>query len=517
MSRLTRENALDHVVVVMFENRSFDNLLGRLYQPGEVPTFEGVLGRDLANPIPEWAEHGADRGFVPYAVAPDMNTPSPDPGEEYQHVNTQLFGLIDPPANRGVHAEEMAAPFNAPARRGSKPTMDGFVTDYISAFSAEIGRQPTYEEYAQIMSGYSPDQMPVLSVLARNFCTFDHWFCEVPSQTFTNRSFLHAGTSSGYVVNASPADAFPVHNHAETLFERLSACGLSWRVYCDPPSHVSFTGVIHASRLHPYFKTNFFTTDRFLEDAAAGTLPTYSFVEPNLLYGHNDMHPAMNAILHGLAFDPPSPLLGGEKMLARVYDAVRASSSPTGSNALNTLLLVLFDEPGGTYDHVPPPSADPPDPASPPGQFGFRFDRSGPRVPAIAVSAWTAAGSVVTDEYRHTSVIRTMRERWSLGQPLTGRDAGSRDFAPVLALETARTPGQWPDVKPQPVPETARVPAGAPISKLQRSALFSLVALGQKLGHEVPVLKGDAEVKGAEAIDMIAELFGHLFPGLRQR
>ncbi len=55
-----RENALDHVVVVMFENRSFDSLLGRLYQPGEVESFEGVIGKDLSNPIPEWAEHGAD-------------------------------------------------------------------------------------------------------------------------------------------------------------------------------------------------------------------------------------------------------------------------------------------------------------------------------------------------------------------------------------------------------------------------------------------------------------------------
>ena len=66
--------------------------------------------------------------------------------------------------------------------------MDGFVADYISAFTAEMGRQPTYDEYAQIMTGYTPEQMPVLSTLARGFATFDHWFCEVPSQTFANRS-----------------------------------------------------------------------------------------------------------------------------------------------------------------------------------------------------------------------------------------------------------------------------------------------------------------------------------------
>ena len=67
MAAPSRENGLDHVVVVMFENRSFDNLLGRLYEPGEVESFEGVIGKDLSNPIPEWAEHGADAASCPTA------------------------------------------------------------------------------------------------------------------------------------------------------------------------------------------------------------------------------------------------------------------------------------------------------------------------------------------------------------------------------------------------------------------------------------------------------------------
>ena len=177
----SRESGLDHVVVLMFENRSFDNLLGRLYEPGEVESFEGVLGKQLSNPIPEWAEHGADRGVVPYGVAKDMNTPWPDPGEEYPHINTQLFGEVTPPSNRCVPGEQMIAPYNAPVR-ADQPTMDGFVTDYISAFTAEMGRQPTYDEYSQIMSGYTPEQMPVLSALARGFAVFDHWFADVPSR-----------------------------------------------------------------------------------------------------------------------------------------------------------------------------------------------------------------------------------------------------------------------------------------------------------------------------------------------
>ena len=84
-----RDNALDHVVVVVFENRSLDNVLGRLYGPGDGKSFEGVIGKDLTNPIPEWAEHGADRKVVPYTVATDMDSPNPDSGEEYPHTNTQ--------------------------------------------------------------------------------------------------------------------------------------------------------------------------------------------------------------------------------------------------------------------------------------------------------------------------------------------------------------------------------------------------------------------------------------------
>ena len=75
----------------MFENRSFDNLLGRLYEPGEVVSFEGVTGKERSNPIPAWAEHGAGRKVVPYGVAASMDAPNPDPGEEFPHVNTQLF------------------------------------------------------------------------------------------------------------------------------------------------------------------------------------------------------------------------------------------------------------------------------------------------------------------------------------------------------------------------------------------------------------------------------------------
>src|SRR5579875_185364 len=507
MPRPDRAAALDHIVVIMFENRSFDNLLGRLYQPGEVPAFEGVAGRDLSNPVPGWAPGGPGR--IGYGVAAGMNTPSPDPGEEYQHVNTQLFGLIDPPSNRGRLAGAMAAPYNAPAGPSPAPTMDGFVTDYISATLAFTGRMPGPAEYGQIMTGYAPGQMPVLSALARGFATFDHWFCDVPTETFANRSFLHAATSSGYVVNASPPEAFPLFNTAETIFDRLDAHGLSWRVYCDPPSHVSVTGIIHAQRLLSRFATHFSSTDRFYEDAAGGRLPAYSFIEPNLIYGHNDMHPAFDVMFPGARMDPPSSLIGGEALLARVYDAIRGS----GAHAYDTLLLVTFDEHGGTYDHVPPPAAAPPDPSAPPGQLGFTFTRAGVRVPAVAISPWIPERAVRTEVFHNSSVITTLRRRWSLGPPLTGRDAAAPDLAPVLTLERPRPPEDWPQVTPRPVP-AYQVPDAALLPALPRAALFAGLELARWLGLPAPGLAADEQVLRNDGIQLLIEVAGHLFPGL---
>ena len=128
-----------------------------------------------------------------------------------------------------------------------------------------------------------------------------------------------------------------MHNTAETLFDRLDAHGLTWRVYCDPPSRYSLTGLIHAPRLRERFATNFFSTDQFFEDAENGELPTYAFIEPQIIgHAHNDMHPAFSMLTPGLNFDPPSSLIAGEDLLARIYNAIRSSSSPTGSNYLNT-------------------------------------------------------------------------------------------------------------------------------------------------------------------------------------
>jgi phospholipase C len=511
-----RANALDHVVLVIFENRSFDNLLGRLYQPGEVPSFEGVLGKELSNPIPSWAEHGKEHGVVPYEVAAGMDSPDPDPGEEYQHTNTQLFNVLDE-VNRFKDATEMVAPFNAPLP-GQEPTMSGFVTDYISFCTRELGRQPTYEEYRQIMTGYAPEQVPVLSAIARGFGVFDHWFSEVPSQTFTNRSFWMSGSSSGLVLNR-PMAHFMRDNHAETLFDRLDRFKLSWRVYVEEPDPISFTGLLHMSHLRERFATNFVPFSEFERDAAAGTLPKFSLIEPNLLAGHGDYHPAFGrALLPGadVPLDPPSSILAGEAFLARLYAAYRSGRAEVGSNVYNTTLFIGFDEPGGTYDHVPPGPVPPPDPTSAAGQLGFMFDRSGYRVPAVIVSPWVAPKAVFTDEYRHTSLLATLRKAWQLGTSFSAREASARTFQDVFSLEVPRDPDTWPSPTPLPVPQFQmdRVAAGEAIGTLGKH-------LGQALSDhlsesKLPLIrmKPNAEVSPKVALALVHFAARRYFPQL---
>ena len=103
-------------------------MLGHLYGPEDGKNFDGVIGKDLSNPIPEWAEHGAERKTVPYTVATDMDAPNPDSGEEYFHTNTQLFNILDE-HNRFKIGEAVSAPWNAPAPgRGAD---DGRVRDRL--------------------------------------------------------------------------------------------------------------------------------------------------------------------------------------------------------------------------------------------------------------------------------------------------------------------------------------------------------------------------------------------------
>jgi len=516
MTAPERSRAMDHIVVVLFENRSLDNVLGHLYGPGDGKSFDGVIGKDLSNPIPAWAEHGAERKTVPYAVATDMDSPNPDSGEEYYHTNTQLYGIIDD-RNRFKIADAAAAPWNAPPP-GATPTMDGFVADYISTFTGETGRQPTYDEYAHIMTGCTPAQLPVLNGIARDFGVFDHWFCEVPSQTFMNRSFWTAATSSGFVVN-SPVRKWLEKNDAETIFERLEAHGRTWKVYVMEPMPVSFTGVIHFPRLKHRLATHFVPFAEFERDATAGTLPDFSLIEPNMLAGHGDYHPAFSRSFSDtidLAMDSPSSMLSGEAFLERVYNAYRSATSETGPNIWNTALLIGWDEPGGTYDHVPPGPVPPPDPSAPPGECGFAFDRSGYRVPAVIVSPWVEPGSVHNEEYRHTSLIATLRKTWGLGDPFTQRDASARTFEHVFSLATPRDPATWATIKSLPVPAWTMdlEQVGKGLSTLGRGIAPAIFSRAMEMGVQVAaeLCDPDANIPPRHIVGALRDIAGHFFP-----
>ncbi len=511
-----RSHALDHIVVVLFENRSLDNVLGHLYGPGDGKSFDGVIGKDLSNPIPAWAEHGADRKVVPYTVATDMDSPNPDSGEEYYHTNTQLYGVLND-HNRFKIGEAVTAPWNAPPP-GAVPTMDGFVADYISTFTGETGRQPTYDEYAHIMTGCTPEQLPVLNGIARDFGVFDHWFCEVPSQTFMNRSFWTAATSSGLVVN-SPMGKWLTDNDAETIFDRLEAHGKTWKVYVMEPMPVSFTGVIHFPRLKDRLATHFVPFAEFETDAAAGTLPDFSLIEPNMMSGHGDYHPAFGRSFSDtveLAMDSPSAMLSGEAFLERVYRAYRSAVSGTGANVWNTALLIGWDEPGGTYDHVPPGPVPPPDPSAPAGELGFTFDRSGYRVPAIIVSPWVEPGSVYNEEYRHTSLIATLRKTWGLGEAFTQRDASARTFDHVFSLATPRDPETWAAVNARPVPGWTMDPevVGKGLSALGKGLGPALIARAQQMGVPLPPEVSDqgTGLPPRQIVTVLRQIAGHFFP-----
>jgi len=250
-------DTFDHVVVLMLENRSFDNLLGYLYSeknlvpPGKL--FEGVEGKNISNPIPPAWQFTDSNGTLvtEVPVAPisgvdltKISPPYPDPGEDYPHVNTQLFNPISPlPFNQ--------PPYNLPSPV-PEPKMDGFVHDYIQNYihtEFPDKRPPApadfYGKYKYIMESYDPADLPVLSGLAREFAVFDHWFCSVPSETICNRNFWHAGTSWGHVINPGPpddacdqdnwpnTDAWVENTVGCTLFSELAKSNIGWKIYSD--------------------------------------------------------------------------------------------------------------------------------------------------------------------------------------------------------------------------------------------------------------------------------------------
>jgi phospholipase C len=433
---------IQHVVVVMMENRSFDNMCGWLYsdpnqQPksflpaGSSASFNG-LNPNLWNPSNASFFSGQPAQKVPIAQGTTSSTvPNPDPEETFTNVNYQLFGP------------------QAPTPNPTWPNL-GFVVNYETA---------TPGSAAQIMEAYTPTQVPVISALARNFAISDAWFSSVPSQTWPNRAFVHAGTSNGNVNNGNPPDPFAWN--VPTIFNVLESMGLSWNVYRDTIIAPSLTRVMFPKLWDPLLDGHFHAFDAFKDDCAKNKLPRYSFLEPSFLDNPNDQH-------------PPHDVTAGEQFLFAIWQAV--SSSP-GWN--NTLLLITYDEHGGCYDHVMPPwNAAAPDAATDPANSGFSFDRFGVRVPMVVVSPYVKPGTVFRSNsplgtpYDHTSVLATLRD-W-LDIPAnkmlpSKRIAAAPNLAQVLSLSA---PGPTPVIdQPASTSMAASLTMSLPLNDLQKSLL----------------------------------------------
>jgi phospholipase C len=228
-----------------------------------------------------------------------------------------------------------------------------------------------------------------------------------------NRAFANAATSQGHL------DDTPKVYTCPSIFGSLTQKNLDWAIYGynqEPLTRLDFPDTQKAPQSH------FGKFQDFLHRAAAGTLPPYTFLEPDFSAAGNSQHPNYD-------------VAKGEQLIHDVYYALR---NGPGWNA--TLLVITYDEHGGNYDHVPPPAgAVPPDKSA--GEFGFDFTRFGVRIPAVLVSPRIAAGTVFrasSGTIDHTSVLKTIELRWGLN-PLTARDHAAPDLGNALTLAKPRT------------------------------------------------------------------------------
>ncbi|MGO9241406.1 MAG: alkaline phosphatase family protein [Bryobacteraceae bacterium] len=332
---------LKHVVVLMMENRSFDHMLGSLH--AQDPRIDGLTGSE-SNPDTTGANVQVS------AQAEFQSQLDPDPGHHYPDVDLQLF--------------PGAADHSAP------PSMQGFIQSYFQQ------RQDVAHSH-NILNYFPPDKLPVLTTLAREFAVFNRWFASIPGPTIPNRAFAHFGTSFGKV----DMSLFYLGEPYLSIYERLLQAGHTAKIYYyDQQS--STMALAFLLKNQPQL---FATYEQFLADCAAGNLPDYSFIEPN----YTD-HDADNGAELASDQHPDHDVQAGELFMASIYNAIR------GNEALweSTALLIVYDEHGGIYDHVPPPAclSD----GFQDQSTGFQFDRLGVRVPAVLVSPWVGAGTVIS-------------------------------------------------------------------------------------------------------------------------
>jgi phospholipase C len=466
-----RTDPIEHVVVLMLENRSFDQMLGdfqRLY-----PTLDGI--------DPASAPRGEVVDGHRYEQRPTtVRRASNDPNHELASV---LWQIGAPAAVRGPDCRRpllervfvivcefvfswLVWPWRWAQRKLRRPRMlaeaqlayqPHFVAEYVRSFP-----DSTTAERDEIMGYFSLDSLPALHRLARNFTVCDRWFASVPGPTWVNRFFVHTGTALG--VARMPNDARDFTGYAlydqRTIYDEINARDKTWRIYFhDTPQTLAL-----ARQWQSENRLKYAPIDQFGKDAAgqAAEFPAFVFVEPQYAGDDaNDDH-------------PPYDVMAGEALITRVYNAIRSNEGLWRS----TLLIVVFDEHGGYFDHVEPPAALPPDRCA----LEYSFDRLGVRVPAVLVSPWVPAGVFPADKsvhFDHTSIGRYLCDKWGL-TPLGER------------MRTARSIGEAlrPDHPPRldVLPQIPSVPNGQPVAgRAPNENQVALDLLSRYLDPQTPV------------------------------
>lgn len=376
----TDRDPIRHVVMLILENHSFDQMLGCFQEV--YPELDGVDPR-----------------------TPRVNVDSA--GNRYPQAPATERLMVCDPHHEVPHVAAQLADHNS-----------GFVRDFAASYP-----NSSAAERSHIMGYYPLGFLPALHALARNFTICDRWFSSLPGPTWPNRFFALSGTSSWRVNmpddGTHKADlAGYFQQNQTTLFDRLNDQGIHWKVYFhDVPQ----TTVL-AHQREPHNAARYFYIDEFFADVRGpeGEFPQFCLVEPDYLgFEQNDDH-------------PPHDVMRGEKLIADVYNAIRANPELWRS----TLLVVFWDEHGGFYDHVEPPAAIPPDDRPPPPYAEYGFDRLGVRVPALLISPWVDA-RVAHDAFDHTSVLKYLIDRWRLG-PLGQRTAAATSIGAAIRRTTAR-------------------------------------------------------------------------------
>jgi len=385
---------LKHIVVLMMENRSFDHMLGFAATP--TWQIDGLTGSEKnRDSTGEFATVSNDARY-----SGDF---TPDPGHALFDTLTQLYGSASTPVSQN-------------------PTMNGFVLSYE-------GKTHNSPNAHRIMKCFTPDKVPVLTQLARQFAVCDRWFSSVPGPTFPNRAFAHGATSIGRVDMG--VDWLGM---SKTIYELFAENKVDSRIYYhDSTMAMTFKGLMNQGRYFSLF-------DDFLSDCKKNRLPAYSLIEPRYANGED---PVNNAFFSASDQHPDHNVEQGEILIRDTFNAIWNNQSLRES----TLLVVVYDEHGGLYDHVPPPIAVNPDNknwAGSPNSLdpAFDFTRLGVRVPAVLISPYIPAGTIDRTLYDHSSIIATACKlllKNIAGASLTSRDRSANTFEANLTLASPRT------------------------------------------------------------------------------